>query len=90
MNKKEKKPPITATQFEVVCAAVESSSNGLSVICASLVPSISKQSFYNYMQIVGPAARDRYFQAKSIQSDIIADDLLDIADDGSNDFMTVV
>lgn len=84
------KTPITKDQFISVCELIESTPNSISSICLMIKPTISKQSFYDYMRIVGDEAKDRYARAKEIQCNIIADDMYDIADDGSNDLMTII
>ena len=37
-----------------------------------------------------PTFQERYARAKEMQADLLAEEILDIADDGSNDFMTII
>jgi hypothetical protein len=79
---------ITAEQFEAVCNGIETSSKGIGTICFEL--GTHKQNFYDYMRRTGKEAFDRYAHAKEVQADNIADDMIEIADDASNDYMKVV
>lgn len=78
---------ITEEQFNAVCDLMEESSIGLTHLCKQV--GISKRSFYEYKKS-SEAAENRYARSKNMQLDFIAEETLDIADDGTNDFMTIV
>jgi hypothetical protein len=79
--------PITHEQFIAVCDLMEQSTLGIQHLCKQV--GISKRSFFEFKK-KSEDYENRYARSKNIQLDNIADEIIDIADDGSNDFMTVV
>lgn len=78
---------ITDETFEQICQRVETSSVGLSHICKDY--ETTRQTLMDYIR--GNAERiDRYARAKEAQMDYLAEEIIDISDDGSNDLMTIV
>ncbi len=84
----ENKSPCSKEQFKEILITTETTSLSVKAICEQM--GISKQCFYNYLRINGEEARDEYARSKYMQAELIADEIVDIADDGSNDLMTVV
>lgn len=82
------KTPITKEQFEEICVDIETHEFGIKTICKN--NGISDHSFYEYIWTIGDEAERRYARAKERQADYIAANMLEIADDASNDFMTIV
>lgn len=78
---------ITKEQFEAVCDRMEECSLGLVHLCKEV--GISKRSFYEYRK-TSEEAEKRYARSKYLQLDYIAEETLDIADDGANDLMRIV
>jgi hypothetical protein len=78
---------ISLEKFEEVCKLIEESSLGVKHLCKQA--GVYHRHFRNAISDSLECA-ERYARAKSIQADMIADEILDIADDGTNDFMTVV
>jgi hypothetical protein len=78
---------MTPELFEEICTIIESSSIGIPHICKQV--GIGSDTFYKYMRETLDAPK-RYARAKEIQCEYIADEMLEIADDATNDFMTVV
>lgn len=78
---------ITPQQFEEVCDQIEETTFGLTYLCGQA--GFNKRFFYEYMKH-NEEARNRYARAKEIQCDLIAEETIDIADNATNDFMTVV
>lgn len=69
------KTPITEEQFNDVCNLVEIN---ISVNRACKQINISKRSFYEYIEIVGKSAENRYTHAKEQQIEHMVDELQDI------------
>lgn len=82
------KSPITDDQFNEILTTTETTTLSVKSICEQM--GISRQCFYNYLRLNGEKARDKYARSKYMQAELIADEIVDIADDGSNDLMTVV
>jgi len=80
---------ITQKQFNDVCNLIEISSIGTQAALKQLFPELNIKQFYRHLQ-KSEANRQRYARSKEIQADLIAEEILDIADDGSNDFMRIV
>jgi len=78
---------MTPEVFEAICEEIENTSFGLTTICKS--KGVSHRTFYDYI-LQSEEAQQRYARAKELQCDYIAEEILDIADDGSNDYMTIV
>src|SRR4030042_4530103 len=83
-------PAIPSNVFEEICNRIEISSIGIPSILKKFFPKYHTDDFYDFMRNVGEDARKRYAQAKKVQAECIAEEMLDIADDGSNDLMTIV
>jgi hypothetical protein len=78
---------MTPELFEDICTMIESSSIGIPHLCKQV--GIGSDTFYKYMRETLDAQK-RYARAKEIQCEYLADEILEIADDATNDFMTVV
>jgi predicted DNA-binding protein YlxM (UPF0122 family) len=73
--------------FEAICKEIETSSLGLKHICKN--HNVARSTVTDYIRENKEAA-DRYARAKEMQMDYLAEEILDISDDGSNDLMTIV
>lgn len=80
---------VTPEQFEQVCQLIETTTLSLQGCMFQVDPKMHREQFYRFLRD-SQSARDRYARSKDMQLDIIADEMLDIADDGSNDLMTIV
>jgi hypothetical protein len=78
---------MTPELFEDICNDIENMSVGIIHICKS--KGVSKRTFYEYMKS-NKENQNRYARAKEVQIDFIAEEIIDISDDGSNDFMKIV
>lgn len=76
-----------AEKFEAICKEIETSSLGLKHICKKY--DVARSTVTDYIRENQEAA-DRYARAKELQMDYLAEEIIDIVDDGSNDFMTIV
>jgi hypothetical protein len=75
-------------KFDLVCERIAGSSLGLRAICAAAdVPSIS--TFRQWLADEGGAGplAACYAQAKEVQADSLADEIIEVADDARNDWM---
>jgi hypothetical protein len=79
---------ITPDQFEAICAQLETSSDGVRRIVPNLFPELDVKQFYRFLE-KKDENRQRYARAKEKQMELIADELIEIADNATNDFMTV-
>lgn len=79
--------PITQEQYDAVCGLMEETSLGLVHLCKHV--GISKRSFFEYMKS-SEEHENQYARSKNIQLDYIAEEMVDISDDGTNDLMTIV
>ena len=69
---------------DIICAEL-AAGKGLREICAAEdMP--SKTSVFRWLQ-TNKAFRDQYAQARETQAEVLADELVEIADDGTNDWM---
>lgn len=66
-----------------ICAALAEGRSARSVCAADDMPSM--QTFWRWLR-ENPSFRERYAHAKSESADAMVEDMLDIADDGTNDF----
>ena len=73
---------VTAEIFEKICQRIEESELGLTKICAEF--NISRQCFLNWKE-KNQSNIDRYARAKEEQMDYMAERIIEIADDSSND-----
>lgn len=70
-------------QFSDILQAISVSADGLRKICADL--GCDPKDFYRYLNQADAEAKQRYAHAKELQADVIFDDMMDIADESSND-----
>lgn len=70
-----------------ICERISSSSEGLRKICKDL--NISVKSVFNWLN-THPEFLQRYAQARENQADLMADEIIEIADDSTNDTKTIV
>jgi hypothetical protein len=68
---------MTPEQFETICARIESEAIGLREICEDA--GADRTSFWKYLART-PGANDRYAHAKQLQAEILAAEILSIAD----------
>ena len=72
--------------FDQICSNL---SEGLSLRTVCSLPGMpDKSNVFRWLR-EKPGLRDQYARAKDEAADAIAEDMLDIADDASNDFMTI-
>lgn len=71
---------------ESICEAIATSSNGLAFICKKI--GIAPSSVYLWLTLY-PEFSEKYAQARDAQAHLLADEIIAIADDASNDFMTI-
>ena len=71
-----------AEKFEAICKEIETSSLGLGKIAKK--HGASRYNVLDYIRVNEEAA-NRYARAKELQMDYLAEELLEISDDGSND-----
>lgn len=79
--------PVTPEIFELICQDIETSSVGLQHIAKK--HGVSRGIVMDYIRENEDAA-NRYARAKDAQMDYLAEEILEISDDGSNDLMTIV
>lgn len=76
---------------EVICERIATSSMSMKSICEELDLSVAtvltwlSEGHRNYIEEFAKM----YARAKQMQADYLAEEILDISDDGSNDFMTI-
>lgn len=73
---------MTAEQFEAICKEIESTWEGLSIICPK--HNIARSSFYDYRD-KNPEALDRYTRARAKQLDYLEDLLIQVSMNNKND-----
>ena len=73
---------MTEQQFEAICKEIETSSLGLGKICEK--NGFSRYVALNHMRENEQAA-NRYARAKELQMDYLAEEIIQISDDSSND-----
>jgi len=71
-----------AEKFEAICKEIETSSLGLGKTAKK--HGASRYNVLDYIRVNEEAA-NRYARAKELQMDYLAEELLEISDDGSND-----
>ena len=72
-----------------ICQLIATSSNGLNIICKSNDSLPCVGTVYNWINEY-PEFLNKYTRAREEQADFMADEILSIADDATNDFMTVI
>lgn len=70
---------------DVLCERIAQGESVRSITKDELMP--SSTTVYRWLQ-EKESFREQYARAKEIQAEVMADELLEIADDGSNDWMT--
>lgn len=81
---------ITQEIFENILKQIETSSVGIGHILKKNDPVIGHETFCRFLREGTEENRDKYAQSKLRQADYIAEECIDIADNGTNDFMTIV
>lgn len=74
----------TPEEVEQVCERIENGSEGTRSILKSLEMTPSR--FWKTLE-TNPECQERYVRAKERQAELMADDILEISDDGTNDWM---
>lgn len=83
--------PLAYTQdiADRICEQIATTSQSLRTICLNDdFPSVA--TILNWLKEDTEGFLAQYTRAKEMQADYLAEEMLDIADDGSNDFMTIV
>lgn len=73
---------MTEQQFEAICEEIETSSLGLGKICEK--HGLTRFSVLDFIR-VNEAGANRYARAKELQMDYLAEEIINISDDSSND-----
>ena len=81
-NKVGRNTSFTEKIFNNICEGISSSTRAVSKLCKE--NEITEQTFYKWLKL-HPTLRERYSSAKSDQLRYMADEMLDIADNGSGD-----
>ena len=77
----------TEEQADLICEKIATSNFSMKSICEQLdIPVGTVLAWLHREQTF----QEKYARAKEMQADLLAEEILDIADDGSNDFMTIV
>ena len=69
-----------------ICETIATSSKGLRAICAE--NEIDVSSLMKWLK-ENKEFSEQYARAKELQADYLVEEILEIVDDGSNDFMTI-
>ena len=86
-EKKKGRPPIYTQELaDRICAEIASSSKSMRTICNEV--EISVQTVLNWLN-TNESFLAQYTRAKEMQADYMAEEMIEIADDGSNDYMTI-
>jgi hypothetical protein len=86
-KKKTGRPTIYCNELAaLICKRVATSTLGLARLCA-IHDDMPHKSTINEWRYEYAEFSAQYAQAKLIQADLLAEEILDIADDGSNDWM---
>lgn len=72
---------------EEIAHQIATSSKSLKTICSEL--DICHRTLFNWIADDKHPMFHLYTRAKEMQADFLAEEMIDIADDGSNDFMTI-
>ncbi len=73
--------------FEAMCMRISTSADGLHKVCSEF--NISPISFYQWLKDDKELA-NRYAHAREVQAELLADQILSIADDSTNDTKTII
>lgn len=86
-RKKVGRPTLYCQELaDLICQRVATSTMGLARLCA-LHNDIPEKITVNVWRYKYPEFATQYAQAKLKQADLLAEEMLDIADDGTNDWM---
>lgn len=78
----------TDALYDQICKKIANTSLGLKhILVGEEMP--DRSTFYDWIN-KSSENTDKYAKAKALQADYMAEELLDIADDGANDLMTIV
>lgn len=80
----------TEENMNFICEKIAESSLGLVELHEQFKPDFPAKSVIYRELAKNEAFRDKYAQARQLQAEAMADEILRIADDGSNDLMTIV
>jgi hypothetical protein len=80
------KPKFSEELFELICERISISSDGLHKICDEV--KIHPSNFYRWIS-EDEKLRDRYAHARELQAELLADEIISIADDSSRDTKTI-
>lgn len=72
--------------FDSICDEIANSDKGLVTICKS--KDLNANSFYEWVandKVLG----EKYARARELQAEYLSDQIIEIADDGTNDYMTI-
>jgi hypothetical protein len=76
------KTKFTIELFDSICEKMAYSDNGLVKICKEF--DINAKTFYDWINN-DETLRNKYARARELQADYLADQIIEISDDGSND-----
>ena len=86
-TKKMGRPTLYTKELaDLICQRVATTTMGLARLCASY-DDIPEKITINVWRYKYPEFATQYAQAKLKQADLLAEEMLDIADDGTNDWM---
>lgn len=86
-KKKEGRPTLYTQELaDLICQRVATSTMGLARLCA-LHDDLPDKTTVNLWRYKHSEFSTQYAQAKLKQADLLAEEMLDIADDGTNDWM---
>ena len=80
-------PHFSETLFEQICTDIATTDSGLIDICKR--NGLNSRTFYKWIAN-DEALRHRYTHAREEQAELLADQIIKIADDSSNDSKTIV
>lgn len=72
--------------FDEICNQIAYSDKGLVSICKE--KGLNANSFYEWVRS-DKELGDKYARARELQAEYLADQIIEIADDGTNDYMTI-
>lgn len=77
----------TEAQADLICEQIASTTRSMKSVCQLLDIPVGTVLAWLAREAT---FQEKYARAKEMQADLLAEEILDIADDGSNDLMTVV
>lgn len=88
INKKIGRPSIYTQELaDEICAKIASNGKGIQLLCAENAHWPSKDTIFEWLKKYSDFS-DQYVQAKQLQIETFIDDILEIADDASQDLVT--